>query len=58
MYYILVGNKTKKIYATSEIEYEHFIVMLTNCLVTLLNDPQVGATLRNVIAAKHFSLLS
>ena len=49
--------KQKK-YAPHENEYRHLIVTLTKHIVTLLNDPQVGATLRDVIAAKHFFLLS
>ena len=51
-------QKSNKKYAPHENEYRHFIVTLKKRIVTLLNDPQVGATLRDVIAAKHFFLLS
>ena len=57
-YYTLVGNKQATKNAPHEKEYRHFIVTLTKRIVTLLNDPQVGATLRDVIVAKHFFLLS
>ena len=64
IYYTHVGNKKKQQkYAPSENEHRHFIVTLTKrtrflCKATLLNDPQSGATLRDVIAAKHSFLLS
>ena len=55
---LLLKTKKQQKYAPPENEYRHFIVTLTKRIVTSLNDPQVGATLRDVIAAKHFFLLS
>ena len=51
-------QKKQQKYAQHENEYRHLIVTLTKRIVTFLNDPQVGATLRDVISAKHFFLLS
>ena len=60
IYYTLVGNKK----ATKNMHHRKMNIgislsrLRTKRIVTLLNDPQVGATLRDVIAAKHFFLLS
>ena len=55
---LLETKKSNKKYVPPENEYRHLIVTLTKRIVTLLNDPQVGATLCDIIAAKHFFLLS